>query len=126
MFGKPSKTEKRAQGDLAEDAAVTHLKQHKATILARNVNCRLGEIDIVARHKSHLLFVEVRFRKNNLYGSPAETVTQQKQQKIIRASQWFLQQNPKLQQLPCRFDVISMQPGPQALHCEWICDAFTL
>ena len=84
--------------------------------------------------KQSLVFVEVRYRKNSLYGSGAESITISKQQKIIKTASYYLQQNPKASQYACRFDVISMS-APQSesgsklaskneSKIDWIKDAF--
>ena len=64
-----------------ENKAVEFLKAKNYTILARNYHSRFGEIDIIARKQSTIIFVEVKTRKNIAFGFPAEFVDYQKQQK---------------------------------------------
>jgi len=99
-------------GAAGEEAAARHLRKLGAKILDRNLRSPFGEIDIVARLKKQLLFVEVKTRTSRVFGSPAEAVGPRKQQQIIRTAQWYLQQG-KGDGLQPRFDVVSilMQDG---------------
>lgn len=111
-------------GNRIEDLAVEYLQNTGVIILHRNYNCKLGEIDLIAQDATTLVFIEVRYRKNNAFGTAAETVTEIKQQKIIRTAQFFLQTRSWAAQLPCRFDVIAMSQQNGGLNIEWIKDAF--
>ena len=66
---------RRAIGDRGEDEAVVHLVEHGVEVLARNVRYGDGEIDVVGRLGTHLLFVEVRLRRDDSRGTPLESVT---------------------------------------------------
>lgn len=110
----------KASGDEAEEQACKHLKKNKVSILARNFRNRSGEIDIIGLEKDTILFVEVKYRKSDSHGEPFESVTPQKQQKIVRTAQYFLQKNPRLSQNDCRFDVISIHNN----QLTWLKDAF--
>ena len=92
------------------------------TIVARNYSCKLGEIDIIAKHDDLLVFIEVRYRKQGKFGSGAESVTLSKQRKIIKAAQWYLQHEWQKTEPACRFDVISVTGDP--LQFDWIPQAF--
>ncbi|MFT0532704.1 YraN family protein [Castellaniella hirudinis] len=118
--GSPS----QRQGHAAETRACAHLESHGARILARNLHCRAGEIDIVARWRDTLLFIEVRQRRHMRYGGAVASVNRTKQARLIRAAQYFL---PFIARHhfagripPCRFDVIGLQAG----EIQWIADAF--
>ena len=69
-----------------------------------------------------LVFVEVRFRKNESHGSGLDTVTCQKQSKIKKAATCYLQQNDLYDMLPCRFDVVSVSGSARKI--DWVKDAF--
>lgn len=114
----------RAIGSHIETLAEHYLSQHGFTILHKNFRCKLGEIDLIGRDPKTLIFVEVRYRKNNHYGSPAETITPIKQRKLIRTAQFFLKKYPALEKLPCRFDVISVTLINNKPSIEWIPHAF--
>lgn len=114
-------------GDAFETSAASWLEARGWRILARNVVCKCGELDIVARDGDFLVFVEVRARSNSRYASAAGSVDRRKQQRVLRSAQWFLQQQPQWANLPCRFDVITFEPRQSATHSEptWIRAAFT-
>lgn len=114
----------RARGQLIESAAEQHLQQHGLQPLARNYTCRSGEIDLVMRDGETLVFVEVRFRKTDRFGSPVESVTYRKQQKLLRTAQLFLLAHRQWQDKPCRFDIIAARPAASGLQFEWINNAF--
>ena len=76
-------------------------------IIARNITYKFGEIDIIAKQKNILCFVEVRSRENNRYTDPKASIRRDKQEKIIIASMLYLQKNYKTPP-PCRFDVVSV------------------
>ena len=94
------------------------------TILTRNYRCKLGEIDIIAARKRALHFVEVRYRKNDRFGSGADSVTLTKQRKLKRSATYFLQCNPQYESLRCQFDVVSVSGTHYPYSIDWIEDAF--
>lgn len=96
--------------------------------MQRNFRCTYGEIDLIMQDQEHLTFVEVRYRQSAAYGSGAETVTWQKQQKLIRTAFYYLQTKKKsVDDTFCRFDVVDISPHPQRRwQINWIKDAFGL
>ena len=112
----------RKKGNDAEDRAQQYLEHQGLSTLTRNYLCRVGEIDIIMRHRESLVFVEVRYRKRATYGSAAESVTTTKQKKIIRAANHYLTTHNQ-HNYPCRFDVLAIT-GEGDGHIEWITDAF--
>ena len=94
--------------------------------MARNVNYRVGEIDLLMRDGGTLAFVEVRLRKRSGFGDGAVSVGANKQRKLAHAAQAWLADNPAQARTPCRFDVVAVTPSARGLECEWIADAFTL
>ncbi len=96
-----------ALGQWGEKLAVDYLVNNGWKILARNFRAPVGEIDIIARSRTCLLFVEVKTRRTNLFGTPQEAVGSRKQRQIIRTAQWYLQEH-KLGSLQPRFDVIAI------------------
>lgn len=111
-------------GALLEDVAITQLQSNNLLILHRNFRCKTGEIDIIAKDKSYLVFIEVRYRADDLHGSAAETVTRTKQQKISRAAQFYIQTRRWAQNVNCRFDVVAISGHVESPKIEWIKDAF--
>ena len=118
-------TEERLKlGMWGEEQAALYLRRRGIKILHRNYRAPVGEIDIVARHKKLLLFVEVKTRRTVVCGVPAEAVGPVKQRQILRTAEWFLQQE-KLPQLQPRFDVVSvMGDGESVVDIEYIENAF--
>lgn len=111
-------------GAQAERGAQRLLKNQHLTILHKNYRSRFGEIDIIALSESHLIFVEVRYRHSTAFGSPAETVTNKKQQRIILTARHFLSRG-EYAELPCRFDVIEVSKGECGkLRFNWLTNAF--
>ncbi len=112
-----------AAGAWAEEQAVRHLETHGLRLLTRNFRCRLGEIDAVMRDGEMLVFVEVRFRRNDDYGSALESVTWSKQRKLLAAARAYLGWSG-LADRPSRFDVVSVSKRNCRADFLWIRDAF--
>lgn len=112
------------RGKQAEQGAASFLEQQGCEVVERNFHCRLGEIDIIVRDGSTLVFVEVRCRQNPRFGSAAESVTRRKQQRLLAAAQLYLAKHPR-NELPCRMDVIEAQPDIQGRwQFNWLKNAF--
>ncbi|MBY6018528.1 YraN family protein [Halomonas denitrificans] len=109
----------RQQGQQAEDAAEHYLQQQGLTPVARNVQCRFGELDLVMRQGNTLVFIEVKYRRNSAFGGAAAAVTATKQRKLRLTADWYLQQQG-LSQYPCRFDVVAIEGDT----INWIQNAF--
>ena len=113
-----------AQGTAAEDLALHYLEARGLVLVTRNFRCRTGELDLIMRDGEQLVFVEVRSRRNSRYGTPAESVTRTKQQRLLRAAAFYLQRQHL--DLPCRFDVVAILQPDGEPRIEWIRDAFQL
>ncbi len=107
---------KRSLGKKYEQMAAAYLQDKGYHILYHNFQCRLGEIDIIARHNAYLIFVEVKYRKRKDYGYPREAVNFKKQQHIIRTAAYYLLTHVGVE-VPCRFDVIEILEE-QITHIE--------
>lgn len=94
-------------GQRGEEAAWRYLKRRGYLLVTTNYACRGGEIDIIAKDKGTLVFVEVRSRSNVRYGLPMETVDVRKQQRIRRAAEHYLHSTGQTEAY-CRFDVVSV------------------
>ena len=116
------------QGEDAELACCHHLKKQGLKLVAMNFHCRYGEIDIIMLDKKTLVFVEVRFRKNNHFGGGLESITTGKQNKLRKTAELYLQKHSQYEN--ARFDVVSMsknvQSNDKAQHFtfDWITNAF--
>ncbi len=113
-----------AQGTAAEELARRYLEARGLTLVTRNFRCRAGELDLIMRDGGQLVFVEVRSRRHTRYGTPAESVTRTKQQRLLRAAAFYLQRQRL--DLPCRFDVVAILQADGEPQLEWIRDAFQL
>ena len=76
-------------------------------ILERNYRCRQGEIDIIAKEKQEIVFVEVKTRSNLCFGKPREAVDEGKQNHIYKTAKYYLYKH-KLENSYVRFDVIEI------------------
>ena len=94
-------------GKLGEDLACAELTRRGYVILERRYRTRYGEIDIVARSGGSLVFVEVKAREGSEFGGGEAAVTLYKQQRIIRMAIDFLARR-RMQDQPCRFDVVTI------------------
>jgi putative endonuclease len=112
-------------GRSGEEAAVVLLKENGYKILARNYKTRLGEIDIVARDKDTLCFVEVKTRLSERFGLPSEAVSRFKQRQISKAALIFLKEK-KLLDKKARFDVVSVLYSEKGPKLDIIKNAFEL
>lgn len=109
----------RIKGDIGENIACKYLIKNHYKILERNFKNSIGEIDIIARHKKEIVFVEVKSRTNTAYGEPKEAVNFSKQQKIEKVAICYLKLK-KLENSNVRFDVIEVLDG----HVSHIENAF--
>jgi putative endonuclease len=115
----PRTKEKKNTGKIGEDIAAKFLIRKGYKILERNWRMKGGEIDIVAKDRDTMVFVEVKSRSSTEYGTGEEAITPHKKEKIINAAKACLQYKPARpyvpskqagggEDQPCRFDVISI------------------
>jgi putative endonuclease len=107
-------------GAQAENLACAHLERAGLRLLGRNYRCPQGEIDLVMDDHGTLVFVEVRYRHSNAFGTPAETVDRRKQARLQAAARHYLLTHAA--DRACRFDVVALS-GHDA-RIEWLRDAF--
>lgn len=113
-------------GRAIEEDAEAHLVAAGLRAVARNVTCRMGELDLVMRDGAALVFVEVRFRRGTSHGGAAASVTHAKRARLVAAARWYLMRNPHLGNVPCRFDVVAVDGDGDARKLEWLRDAFRI
>jgi|MEHZ01.4.fsa_nt_MEHZ011272893.1_11 putative endonuclease len=111
-------------GKHAEDFAQKFLCDKGLKIIGRNLRYKLGEIDIIAEDGEDLVFVEVRFRSGATRGEAAESVSEKKQKRLIRAAQTWLQQHKSYQNHYCRFDLVAINSVIDIEHTDWEKNAF--
>jgi len=100
---------KRAVGNAGESAACGALMKAGLTVLERNFRRPTGEIDIIAKEKRTIVFVEVKTRSSLKFGRPSEAVGKAKQLHILRTAMLYLAENG-LEDAPVRFDIIEVLP----------------
>lgn len=112
-------------GRKGEDAATDYLIKNHYQILCRNYTCKLGEIDIVARERDFIVFVEVRSRSSEDFGLPQETINRRKKMKLRNLARYYLEETGKSNE-NCRFDIIALvfEEGGNVKRLEHIENAF--
>lgn len=108
----------RKTGQKYEEQAVAYLTDRGYVIVERNYKCPYGEIDIIARDGEYLVFLEVKYRRSDAWGSPGEAVDGRKQRRISRAALCFYGKNGYERDIPCRFDVIGVDGNEKITHIE--------
>lgn len=108
-------------GRRGENISAEFLRKQGYKIMERNYRCALGEVDIVAKDKDVLCFVEVKTRKTQEYGLPEEAIDWHKQKKLAKVALTYLKEK-KIYKQDLRFDVVSVYPD----HIELIKDAFVV
>jgi len=99
-------------GKWGEQKALEYLNEKNYTIVSKGFRSRFGEIDLIVRDKSFLVFVEVKTRKNANFAHAREYVSRAKQKKIISTAGYYLAKRPT--RLQPRFDVIEIYTQPEA------------
>ena len=100
------RTPQQRLGRQGEDRALVHLEAQGLTLLERNFLCKSGEIDLIMLEGPMLVFVEVRQRASSRFGGAVYSVTPAKQQRLLRAAQYYLLRH-KIPP-PCRFDLVAI------------------
>ena len=100
-------TREKLLGAFGEAAAAEYLRKKRYRILGMNYRCVQGELDVIAQQKDTVVFVEVKLRREGGFAPAADYVTPKKQQKIRLAAEAWLAEN-RLDDVPCRFDVIEI------------------
>lgn len=110
------------KGKNAEQFARHHLEQQGMRLVESNYHCKRGEIDLIMQDRDMLVFVEVRYRRSAAFGSATESITREKQHKLLVTARHYLQQYRISS--PCRFDVVGITGQNGTDNIEWIRDAF--
>ena len=99
--------ERHETGKIGEDIATRYLEQNGYEIIQRNFECKIGEIDIIAKDKEEIVFVEVKTRVSALYGQPKDAVDVTKKKHIYRTAEFYIYIR-HLENYPVRIDVIEV------------------
>jgi putative endonuclease len=121
----PVSSGKLLLGKQGERVAELYLQKKGYKLVERNYRCSGGELDLIVLDRRVVVFVEVKTRTGDGFGTPLEAVEFRKQQRMIRAAQFFLAEK-NLQQRDARFDVVGVSwPGREPV-VEHIENAFEL
>lgn len=110
-------------GRLGEEHVAALLRERGFVVRALNARAGRYEIDIVATKGTLLVFCEVRTRRNDHFGAPAETVGAKKQESLRRGASAWLEEHPEYKEHQPRFDVAGVTLEP-ALVVDYYVDAF--
>jgi putative endonuclease len=116
-------TKKITIGKEGEKIAAAYLKKNGYRIIEINFRCSIGEIDIIAKEKDDLVFVEVKTRKSIELGYPEQAVGIRKQKKMSQLALWYLQKR-KIADTNARFDVVAVTLIPEKNEVKLIKNAF--
>ena len=117
--------QRQAFGKAGEELAVRYLKKKGYKVLEQNYTCPVGEIDIIARDKKTIVFVEVKTRRSMSYGSARLAITPRKQRKISMTALYYLKSNHQMNR-GARFDVVTVQSTGATQEIDLIQNAFDL
>lgn len=115
------------RGRRAEHLAKRYLEKNGYKIIERNVRYPVGEIDLIGIEDRVLCFIEVRSKSSTEWGSPQDSITSAKQQRIIKAARWYLQSR-KIGYSEMRFDVVAIiwksenQPSVELIRAAFNAD----
>lgn len=116
------KNNSKKKGDLGEHLAKEHLLKNGYNILHSNWRFKKYEVDIIAQKDHLIVFVEVKTRKNDIFGEPQIFVSKQKQNNIIKAAQQYLELNNISNE--SRFDIIAIISQNQQINIKHLEGAF--
>lgn len=118
-----SRAEHQYVGKTGEARAARYLQENGYTIVDMNVHTPYGEIDIIARQKRSLAFIEVKTRRTRTYGSPAEAITKKKKEHLIRSAEYLITLG-RVRAKEYHFDVLELFAGEAGDEFFLIQDAF--
>lgn len=122
----PNSSDRRAQGAAWEAIACAELERHGLRRVAANQAYRFGELDLVMFDREMLVFVEVRYRRDDRFGGGLASVDRHKRRRFALSALAFLDAHPPLAKRPCRFDVVAISGDRESPRIEWVRNAFTL
>lgn len=109
--------DRKSLGTLGETFACRFLRDHNYAIMERNYTCPVGEIDIIARHKDTIVFVEVKSQYTHVDIRPERKVDARKRKKLHALAAYYRKTRLR-KDLPCRIDVITVKISPRNKPAE--------
>jgi putative endonuclease len=110
-------------GKSGEELALRFLREQGYEIIRQNYRTPKGEIDLIARSDTTLIFIEVKTRRSKKFGSPEEAVDRTKQNRIRSIAKYFVSQY-QLFEHDCRFDIVSVIHEGNSIRIKHIQNAF--
>lgn len=114
-------------GNQGESLACEYLLEKGLVMIEKNYSCKVGEVDLIMRDQDMgeecLVFVEVRFRTGRDHCDAAESITVEKQQRLVAAAKQYLVSIDKYDKIACRFDVIAINNALKTHNIHWYKDA---
>lgn len=98
---------KKELGDIGETLAIQYVQSKGYKILSKNFRCKFGEIDIIAKYKNFYVFIEVKTRKNLIFGRPIEAVNSKKIAHMLKTIRFYLKKN-NISNADIRIDAIEI------------------
>jgi len=117
--------EKKELGKKGEEVALRFLKKNGYRLIEQNYVCKMGEMDIIAREKDTLVFIEVKTRTSREFGPPQLAVNVWKQRQLSKVALNYLNEK-RLKEVKARFDVVAILLGQKEEGIELIRNAFDL
>ncbi len=115
-----SRSARQLIGDRYEALAWEFMSREGYRLLGRQLSCPLGELDLVVHDDETLVFIEVRYRRSNRFGGAAASITQAKQERLLKAIYWWLPKLAKLSfagRMPiCRIDFVAFEQETLIWH----------
>ena len=112
------------KGQWGEKIAQKYLTKKGLKVVHKNYHAMSGEIDLIMQDGHDIVFVEVRYRSSNQFYSAMESIDKKKCRRIIKTSEYYIQQYPKTIRSNCRFDVVAIDGNQKSFSIEWIKNAF--
>ena len=116
-------SDRQKLGKWGESVASVHLERKGYQIMTRNWRCALGEIDIIARDRDELVFVEVKTRRGRDSGTPEEGLTRQKGQRLVELAQQYLFENDLEPDWRIDLVAVELDSSGKLLRCDHIPNA---
>lgn len=112
---------KKAMGNVKEVSALEYLQMKGLRFIEKNYHCPFGEIDLIMQDHDEIVFIEVRSRKYDAFGTAVESIDYFKQQKLLKSATHYLHKKRLTDTTDCRFDVVGFSNN----QIDWIKDAFS-
>ena len=116
-------SDKISLGKKGEEVALSYLKSKKYKIIEKNLRNRFGEIDIIAKDKGTLVFIEVKTRTSEAFGTPIQGINERKQERLKQLAMRYLAEKGLIDQ-EVRFDVLGILQTGKETKIEHIPNAF--